>query len=144
MLTEGVWAVKIKTIMRVLVVEKKDQMALAAIVQAVSEAVLMAISEKETTKEACDALKEMHVGEDRVKKAHVQTLKREFKRIYMGDSETIIEFALKLTTMVNEMRALGTKVEESAVVEISYAPSPTNSYPLSTPLSNGVMYRRCR
>lgn len=54
MLTEGVWAVKIKTIMRVLVVEKKDQMALAAIVQAVSEAVLMAISEKETTKEACE------------------------------------------------------------------------------------------
>lgn len=93
---------------------------------------------------SCDALKEMYVGEDRVKKAHVQTLKREFKRIYMGDSETIIEFALKLTTMVNEMRALGTKVEESAVVEISYAPSPTNSYPLSTPLSNGVMYRRCR
>lgn len=60
-------------------------MALAAIVQAVPEAVVMAISEKETPKEAWDALKEMHIGEEHVKKARVQTLKREFERIYMGD-----------------------------------------------------------
>ena len=59
----------------------------------------------------------MHVGEDRVEKACVQTLKREFECIYMGDSETIIEFTLKLTTMINEIRALGTKVEKSDVVE---------------------------
>lgn len=97
--------------------EKKFQITLAAIVQAMPEAIVMAISKKETTKEAWDALKEMRVGKDCVKKAHIQTLKREFEHIYMGDSETIIEFALKLTTMVNEMRALGTKVEESAIVE---------------------------
>ncbi|KAF0904709.1 hypothetical protein E2562_036174 [Oryza meyeriana var. granulata] len=72
--------------------EKMDQMALAAIVQAVPEAVVMAISEKETAKKAWDALKEMHVGEELVKKARV-------------------------TTIVNEIRSLGTKVEETTVVE---------------------------
>ncbi|KAF0935269.1 hypothetical protein E2562_031722 [Oryza meyeriana var. granulata] len=75
----GVWAVKMKIFMRAqgvwpavvckeAVDEKMDQMALAAIVQAVSEAVVMAISEK-------------------------------------------------VTTIVNEIRSLGTKVEETTVVE---------------------------
>jgi hypothetical protein len=124
----GVWAVKMKIFMRAQglwaavvnkkgVDEKMDQMALAAIVQAVPEAVVMAISEKETAKEAWDALEEMNMGEERIKKARVQTLKRELDGMYMGDSEKINDFALKVTTTVNEIRALGTKVEETAVVE---------------------------
>jgi hypothetical protein len=97
--------------------EKMDQMALAAIVQAVPEAVVMAISEKETAKEAWDALKETNMGEERVKKARVQTLKRELDGTYMGDSEKIDDFALKVTTILNEIRSLGTKVEENTVIE---------------------------
>ena len=110
--------------------EKKDQMALAAIVQAVPEAVVMAISEKETAKEAWDALKKMHVGEDRVKKARVQTLKRELDGMYMSESEKINEFALKVTTIVNEIRALGTKVEETTVVEKLLDSVPDKFLPL--------------
>ncbi|KAF0905136.1 hypothetical protein E2562_000933 [Oryza meyeriana var. granulata] len=124
----GVWTVKMKIFMRAQGVwatvvskgdvdEKMDEMALAAIVQAVPEAVVMAISEKETAKKAWDALKEMHVGEECVKKARVQTLMRELDGMYMGESEKINEFALKVTTIVNEIRSLGTKVEETTVVE---------------------------
>jgi hypothetical protein len=75
-----VWAVKMKIFVRAQGVwaavvnkegvdEKMDQMALAAIVQAIPEAVVMSISEHETAKEAWDALKEMNMGEQRVKKA---------------------------------------------------------------------------
>jgi hypothetical protein len=124
----GVWAVKMKILMRAqgvwAAVESKgpidvkmDQMALAAIVRAVPEAVVMAISEEEMAKKAWKALEEMHVGEQRVKKAQVQTLKRELDGMYMGDSEKINDFALKITTIVNEIRTLGTKVEEITVVE---------------------------
>ncbi|CAN6176107.1 unnamed protein product [Urochloa humidicola] len=124
----GVWAVKMKIFMRAQSVwaavenkkgvdEKMDQMALAAIVQAVPEAVVLAISEEETAEKAWKALEEMHVGEERVKKARVQTLKRELAGMYMGDSEKINDFALKVTTIVNEIRSLGTKVEETTVVE---------------------------
>ncbi|KAF0896883.1 hypothetical protein E2562_029571 [Oryza meyeriana var. granulata] len=80
----GVWAVKMKIFMRAQGVwaavegnaadEKMDQMALAAIVQAVPEAMVMAISEKETAKEAWDALKQMNLGEERVKKARETTV----------------------------------------------------------------------
>jgi hypothetical protein len=45
------------------------QMALAAIVQAVPESVMMGVAEQETAKKVWDALKEMHIGEERVKKA---------------------------------------------------------------------------
>ena len=102
-------------------VEEKDQMALAAIVQVVPKTVVMAISEKEMTKEAWDALKEMHVGEDCIRNACLQTLKRERESLrvcmYMGELETIDKYALKLTTTVNEIRSLGTKVEESTIME---------------------------
>jgi rhamnogalacturonyl hydrolase YesR len=114
MCAQGVWAAVVS---KGAIDEKMDQMALATIVQAVPEAVVMAISEKETAKEAWDALKEMNMGEDRVKKARVQTLKRELDGMYMGDSEKINNFALKVTTIVNEIRSLGTKVEENTIVE---------------------------
>jgi rhamnogalacturonyl hydrolase YesR len=79
----GVWAVKMKIFMHAkgmwaaveskgLVDEKMDQMTLAVIVQAVAEAVVMGISEEETTEKAWKALEEMHVGEECVKKAQVQ------------------------------------------------------------------------
>jgi hypothetical protein len=141
----GVWAVKMKIFMRAQGVwsavankggvdEKMDQMALAAIVQAVPEAMVMAISEKETAKDAWDALQEMHMGEERIKKARVQTLKRELAGMYMGESEKVNEFALKVTTIVNEIRSLGTKVEETSVVEKILYSVPDKFLPLISTL----------
>ena len=82
----GLWAVKMRIILRFLGVwtsiegdalidEEKDQGALAAISQAIPDDVMMAIVEKETSKEAWEAIRDMRVGEDRVKKAKVQVLK---------------------------------------------------------------------
>jgi hypothetical protein len=76
----GAWTVKMKIFMRAqglwaavegrqAVDDRLDQMALAAIVQAVLESVMMGVAEQETAKKVWDALKEMHVGEERVKKA---------------------------------------------------------------------------
>jgi uncharacterized protein YkvS len=109
--------------------EKMDQMVLAAIVQAVPKAVVMAISEKEMAREVWDALKKMHVGEERVKKARVQTLKRELDG-YTGESEKINEFALKVTTIVNEIRSLGMQVEEATVFEKLLCSAPDKFLPL--------------
>jgi hypothetical protein len=97
--------------------DRLDQMALAAIVQAVPESVMMGVAEQEMAKKVWDALKEMHVGEEHVKKAQVQTLKRELDGMYMGESEKNNEFCSKVTTIVIEIRSLGMKVEEIAVVE---------------------------
>jgi hypothetical protein len=66
MCTQGMWAtVKSKGPID----QKMDQMALTTIVQSVLEAMVIAISEEETTKKLWKALKEMNVGEECVKKA---------------------------------------------------------------------------
>ncbi|KAF0899348.1 hypothetical protein E2562_018242 [Oryza meyeriana var. granulata] len=44
--------------------------------------------------------------------------------MYMEDSETIVEFSPKLTTMVGEMRSHGAKVKDSVVVEKLFSAVP--------------------
>ena len=80
----GVWAVKMKIILRTLRVweaimaddvdQECDEGAMAAIAQSVPDSVLMTLAEFETAKEAWNALKEMRIGEDRVTKARAHDL----------------------------------------------------------------------
>ena len=75
----GVWAVKMKIILRTLRVwkaitdddvdEECDEGAMTAIAQSVPDSVLMTLAEFETAREAWNALKEMWIGEDRVTEA---------------------------------------------------------------------------
>ena len=123
----GVWAVKMKIFMRAQGVwaavvnkggvdEKMDQMALAAIVQAVPEAVVMSISEHETAKEAWDAVATIHVSSDQVCKAKAQHLRREYEMIRFGPDETIDDFITHLSNLVATMGTVGETVEPSKVV----------------------------
>ena len=110
-----IWAIKMRALMRAqgvwdavkpddpskVIGEKKDQMALAAIYQSIPEDTLVMIAEKQTTKEAWEALKTMHLGDDRIKEARVQTLKSKFEKLQMKGSESVDDFALRLTTIVN-------------------------------------------
>ncbi len=104
----------------------------------------MVISEKEMAREAWDALKQMNMGEERVKKARVQTLKRVLDGMYMGegDSEKINDFALKVTTIMNEIRSLGTKVEETTVVERLLHSVPDKFQSLISTIEQWGMCRR--
>lgn len=66
----------------------------------------------------------MRIGEDRVRKARAQALKLQLNKLQMGESETITEYSMKLTTLVGEIRSLGTKLEESGVVEKLFGSVP--------------------
>jgi hypothetical protein len=116
----GVWAVKMKIIFRTLQVweaimhddvdEECDEGAMAAIAQSVPDSVLMTLAEFETAREAWNALKEMRIGEDRVTKDRAQVLKRQFHKLQMGETESVNDYAMRLTTLVGEIRALGAKL----------------------------------
>ncbi|KAL8097202.1 hypothetical protein AgCh_030354 [Apium graveolens] len=97
--------------------DRVDKLALAVIYQGIPEDVLIAIAEKETAKEAWDAVKVMCQGAERVKKARVQTLKAEFEAINMKDSDSLDDFCLKMNGLVTNIRALGEEVSESYVVK---------------------------
>jgi gag-polypeptide of LTR copia-type/Domain of unknown function (DUF4219) len=130
----GIWAVKMKIVLRSLGVwsviegedidEDKDQGAMVAISQAVPDDVMMAIAEKQSAKQVWEALREMRVGEDRIKKAHVQVPKRQLNKLQMEDSETVNEYSMKLTTLVAEIQSLGTKLDDSEVVEKLFSSVP--------------------
>lgn len=96
---------------------KKDRLAMAIIVQAVPDEILLSLAEKESTKEAWDTLKTLYMGSDRVRTTKVQTLKAEFEVLTMKESETVDDFSGKLSNIVNNIRALGDNMEEAYVVK---------------------------
>jgi gag-polypeptide of LTR copia-type len=114
----GLWAVKMKIILKALrvwervegkgqVQQDKDQGALAAIFQAVPDSVVMALAETETAKEAWETIKQMVVGEYRVRKARADVLKRQFDRLIMSDTTSVVEFSQILISTIGEIRPLG-------------------------------------
>lgn len=122
------WAIRMKVYMKAQkaweaivseedVDDRKDQVALAIIYQAIPEEMLYMISDKETAKEVWEALEVIHMGSERVKDARLQSLKTEFEILKMNTDEDINDITKRLMTIVNQMRALGEKVDEKTVVK---------------------------
>ncbi|XBH88909.1 hypothetical protein VPH35_080912 [Triticum aestivum] len=133
MLTESnyaAWAIKMEAYMRAQgvwdavgakdhpkVSARKNQMALAAIYQAIPEGTLFLLSQKKTAKSAWEALKTMHIGDQRLRDAKLQTLKLEFEALRMKETDSIDDFAVRLTTVVNKIHTLGERIEEPYTVK---------------------------
>jgi gag-polypeptide of LTR copia-type len=137
----GIWAVKMKIILKALGVwggiegsdqvdKDKDQGAFAAISQSVPDSVVMAIAEKETAKEACETIRQMVVGEDRVRKARATVLKRQFDRMIMSDTGSVVEFSQSLIGLVGEIRSLGGELKDDMVVERLFSVVPEKFLPI--------------
>ncbi|XP_074569654.1 uncharacterized protein LOC141826311 [Curcuma longa] len=109
---------------------KKDKKARAYILQCVPEDILLQIAKKKTTKEVWDSLKTRYLGSDRVKKARVQTLKSEFDALRMKETETIDEFADKLSALSSKFSTLGATLEDSSLVKKLLDSVPDKFFPI--------------
>uniref|UniRef100_A0A8R7TXP5 Retrovirus-related Pol polyprotein from transposon TNT 1-94 n=1 Tax=Triticum urartu TaxID=4572 RepID=A0A8R7TXP5_TRIUA len=96
---------------------RDDRLALEAILRSVPREMLATLAVKETAKEAWNSIKTIRLGVDRVRKAKAQSLRREFDDIRFKDGETVDEFALRLTGMMNNLALLGDDLKEERVVE---------------------------
>uniref|UniRef100_A0ACD5XB40 Uncharacterized protein n=1 Tax=Avena sativa TaxID=4498 RepID=A0ACD5XB40_AVESA len=94
-----------------------DKAALAAILRAVPPEMVGTLVVKKSAKEAWDAIKVMRVGVDRVREATAQRLRKEFEDIAFRDGEMLDSFAMRITTLVNNLRSLGDTVDEVKVVQ---------------------------
>jgi transposase InsO family protein len=103
----------------------KDEDAFVALSQSVPDSMVMALAEYDTVAEAWEAIRRMRVGEDRVKKARVKQLKRQLDRLEMDDGETVTAFSQKLTTLVAEIRSLGEKITDEAVIDRLFSAVPS-------------------
>nr|GEW93973.1 zinc finger, CCHC-type [Tanacetum cinerariifolium] len=59
---------------------------------------------------------DIHIAEQRVQQARLQTLKSEYEILHMKEDETIDTFTEKFTTLVNKAASLGHTIEDQTIV----------------------------
>ena len=74
----------------------------------------------------------MNVGMERVKKAKIQTLKREFEMLTMREEDSVADFAAKLTRLVAHMWSLGEKIAEGIIVSKLLCATPAKYDPITS------------
>jgi RNA-binding protein YlmH len=68
-------------------------------------------------KEIWDKLQNIHEGDDKVKKAKLQTHIINFESMKIKDEENITVYLLRVDKIVNTIRGLGEMIEESMIVQ---------------------------
>ncbi|WVZ62134.1 hypothetical protein U9M48_011915 [Paspalum notatum var. saurae] len=96
--------------------KQEDRMAPEAAVEGVPTEYQSTLGRKKTAKLAWESLEKMRLGDDRVKKARVQQLRREYEALKFRDGEKVEDFALRLQALVSELGALGKKMDDEEVV----------------------------
>ena len=94
-----------------------DRMALDAILSAVPAEMIRTLGVKKTSKEAWEAIKTMHVGSDRTRKATLQRLRREWELLSFRVGEHVDDFALRLSGLMSSLNTYGDTIDEQRAVE---------------------------
>lgn len=85
--------------------------------QAIDRTVLDTILKKDTGKDIWDAMKKKFEGNERVKRSHLQALRREFETLEMRTGEGVTEYFSRVMTVANKMRIYGENMQDVKVVE---------------------------
>lgn len=120
MQSTGVWAAVHSNEVRF----EMDHDALLAIYQGMPEDMLAFLAGKDTTKVAWEAITTVHVGHDRVRETNLQTLRKAFEALEMGDTKSVKGFVGRLNKMVSSIRALGDNVKELTDVQKNLQAAP--------------------
>jgi hypothetical protein len=85
----------------------EDRRALDALVAAVPPEMQFSLSQKETAKEAWDAIVAARIGSDCARKSTLQTLRKEWENLAFKPGEDIDDFALRLNTLMQKLVQFG-------------------------------------
>jgi len=85
--------------------------------QAIDRTVLDTILKKDTSKEIWDSMKKKFEGNARVKRSHLQALRRDFETLEMRSGEGVTEYFSRVMTVANKMRIYGEEMSDVKVVE---------------------------
>ena len=113
---------------------RRDHLALSVIIGAVPKSVQLQIDIEDSAKKVWEKLKIMYLGVDRVKRARLQTLRRQFEQMAMGDNELVVDFAAKLTKIANDIRVTSEDLSEKEVIRKFLRVTPEKFDPVMTSL----------
>jgi uncharacterized membrane protein YgcG len=91
-------------------------MALDAICNAVPPEMVTALAIKNSTMEAWESIKTMHIGDDRIRKASAQRVRREYELLTFREGEGVEDFAMRLADIVHQLATLGDPEPDDKVV----------------------------
>ena len=80
--------------------EHEDMMAMEAICKSVPADMVVVMANKESAKAAWDDIKTVNLSVERVCRAKAQTLRREFDALIFKDGESMDEFVVRISTLV--------------------------------------------
>ena len=96
--------------------------------QSIPENLILQVGELENAKQVWEAIKNRHVGAERVKEARLQTLMTEFERLKMKETKSIDDFGGKLSELASKSAALGVTIEETKLVKKFLMSLPRKKY----------------
>ena len=114
----------------------KKSKAKACLCTTVSQTIFTRIMSLKIAKAIWDYLKEEYVGDEMIKGMQVLNLIREFVLQKMKESETIKDYSDKLLSIANKVRLLGSKLNDSRIVEKIFVMIPERYETIVTTLEN--------
>ena len=114
----------------------KKSKAKACLFAVVSPTIFTRVMSLKTAKAIWDYLKEEYVGDEMIKGMQVLNLIREFVFQKMKESETIKDYSDKLLSIANKVRLLGSKLNDSRIVEKIFVMMPERYETIVTTLEN--------
>ena len=85
--------------------------------QALDCTVLDTILKKDTAKDIWDAMKKRFEGNERVKKSHLQGLRREFETLDMKFNKGVTKYFSRVMTVANKMRVYEEEMKDVNIIE---------------------------
>ncbi|XP_035840327.1 uncharacterized protein LOC118487519 [Helianthus annuus] len=138
----NIWAIRIKAVFKVHGIQqalepgekevdaKKDDMAVALLLQAIPEELVFQVAQFQTAKEIWEALKTRYVGVERVREAKLEQLENEFESLKMKETETVDSYAGRISQLVTKAASLGTTYENRKLTRKLLGSVPAKYVPI--------------
>ncbi|XP_022865662.1 uncharacterized protein LOC111385500 [Olea europaea var. sylvestris] len=96
---------------------KLDQHTLSIIHMGLDETMFEKVASPTKAKEAWEILENNFKGIEKVKKVCLQILRGEFESLHMKESESVFDYFIRVSSIVNHMKRYGKNIEKSRVIE---------------------------
>eukprot|EP00257_Ricinus_communis_P025324 XP_025012738.1 uncharacterized protein LOC112534546 [Ricinus communis] len=84
---------------------------------AIDKSILKTVLQKDTSAQLWESMRRKYQGSERVQRAQLQALRREFEILEMKEGETIVEYFSRVMIVANNMRNSGEAMQDTQIVE---------------------------